>query len=512
MNAEGSAGEKDENVVEEEKKRKAAAAAEEEEEEGKAAVEDVEVKAVAGAEQKDVLDALELGTPGENEVEHIYLDDRLTPEEKRNVGLRPCCGDRASAMMVTLGWCLFTCIVPLVLILLPISASGGTMITGDARVIMLSVGTTLAAVGFLYCCCISSFKTLLCKGVCCMPKGPSPSSTWLQEGEDDGVAAAQEYRQVKHIKVIANMSSAKHARLIEEAQKIWKESNNVEVEIVPTKRAGDPRRLAQTEALDGVDVFCVCGGDGSIHEFVNGFFSRPKESRKGVALGFLPGGSGNSVMHDLGATEIQEAARRIVTGEVNMMDLMELTVQGKTIICVNTLCIAMLGNIAVFAEENRCLGPARYNAVAAGMVIGKYSEKIRIEAQVVGEDGNAVAPYTFEDNFLAAFINLTQFFGDGLRCAPYSKIDDGLLEFYGFKDANSRGVLLAAIVQMPTASHLDNPAIVHRQLRSAKLTFPGKGVINVDGLALAHGGTVEVRCHRRVLPVISSRTSLTWQR
>jgi len=70
--------------------------------------------------------------------------------------------------------------------------------------------------------------------------------------------------------------------------------------------------LAYKAGLDGYDLVIALGGDGTIHEVINGLMKLPKEQRP--VLGVVPLGSGNDFAHTLGISSQSEVALRQVLG------------------------------------------------------------------------------------------------------------------------------------------------------------------------------------------------------
>lgn len=92
----------------------------------------------------------------------------------------------------------------------------------------------------------------------------------------------------------------------------------VEHDTVLTESPGHATTLA-AEA-DGYDLVVACGGDGTVHEVLNGLMSHPADRRP--VLGVLPTGSGNDTRRTLGVSEdLTEAALTLATGEVRPFDV-----------------------------------------------------------------------------------------------------------------------------------------------------------------------------------------------
>jgi YegS/Rv2252/BmrU family lipid kinase len=87
---------------------------------------------------------------------------------------------------------------------------------------------------------------------------------------------------------------------------------------VLTERMGHAAELA--EGAEGYDTVVAVGGDGTIHEILNGIMRRPEDARP--ALGVLPTGSGNDTRRTLGIpTDITDAVMALVTGEQRRFDI-----------------------------------------------------------------------------------------------------------------------------------------------------------------------------------------------
>ena len=87
---------------------------------------------------------------------------------------------------------------------------------------------------------------------------------------------------------------------------------------VLTDRAGHAAELAR-EANE-YDLVIAAGGDGTVHEVLNGLMSQPAGSRP--ALGLLPTGSGNDTRRTLGISpDLSRAALELTTGQRKAFDV-----------------------------------------------------------------------------------------------------------------------------------------------------------------------------------------------
>jgi YegS/Rv2252/BmrU family lipid kinase len=87
---------------------------------------------------------------------------------------------------------------------------------------------------------------------------------------------------------------------------------------VQTERPGHAQDLAAAAAA--YDVVVAVGGDGTVHEVLNGLMRIPAESRP--SLGLLPTGSGNDTRRTLGvSTDLPQAVLELAAGERRPFDV-----------------------------------------------------------------------------------------------------------------------------------------------------------------------------------------------
>src|SRR5436309_4526364 len=103
----------------------------------------------------------------------------------------------------------------------------------------------------------------------------------------------------------------------------------IEVEVAPTRAASDAAAQVRLAVRDGFDTIIACGGDGTIHDVLQGL------TGKDAALGVIPLGTANAFAHDLrlpmspeGAARALLAAipKRIAVGRIDYRDFNSLPV------------------------------------------------------------------------------------------------------------------------------------------------------------------------------------------
>lgn len=87
-----------------------------------------------------------------------------------------------------------------------------------------------------------------------------------------------------------------------------------------TERDGHGYDLANLSSFDGYDGLVVVGGDGTIHEVINGMLQRA--DRHKLPIGVIPAGTGNSMLVDVAAVcdlvNDPEAATRVIIDGTSM--------------------------------------------------------------------------------------------------------------------------------------------------------------------------------------------------
>lgn len=121
----------------------------------------------------------------------------------------------------------------------------------------------------------------------------------------------------KPVLVIYNPNSGKKKNFIPMIETRF-EAANIPFELKPTTQALDPLNFAMTIDLSNYSLLVACGGDGTVHEVVNGMLAR--EDKKKIPLAILPNGSGDDFCSSLGILSMDHALDYICKGETIKVD------------------------------------------------------------------------------------------------------------------------------------------------------------------------------------------------
>ncbi len=90
-------------------------------------------------------------------------------------------------------------------------------------------------------------------------------------------------------------------------------------DVVETERTGHAVTLAASAAADGVDLLAVCGGDGTVHEAVQGLVEA--DALGDVTLSVVPTGTANIIASALGVRDVEHGFAVTDSGEIRRIDL-----------------------------------------------------------------------------------------------------------------------------------------------------------------------------------------------
>ena len=221
------------------------------------------------------------------------------------------------------------------------------------------------------------------------------------------------------------------------------------------------------EDLGKYDSLVVIGGDGTIHEVVNGLM----KSGQGLhlPLGIIPGGSGNAFADDLGLKNPIQAANQIISGHIHSIDIMRIS-KGDTIsYAFNIIAWGIASDVNIRADKLRWIGNSRYSLSAIISILNLNKKPILLHL-----DNDVV------DDKVILFVALnTVHTGKGMKMAPHAKLNDGLMDLLLLKDA-SRLRILKIFIQLFSGNHITDPLIEYRHAKTFSIQTKGDR-LNIDG-------------------------------
>ena len=221
--------------------------------------------------------------------------------------------------------------------------------------------------------------------------------------------------------------------------------------------------------LNEIERIIVLGGDGTMHEVINGMLSR--NDNKNIPIGLLPTGSGNSLIHDLNQLDIKNTLNTILTDRIQKIDLLKITTPNEELFSINMIGWGMVNDIGYQAENLRWMGPMRYNVSSIIQIFKYLPRKANIEI-----DGEC-----YSANFAFIMICNTIHVGKGMKMAPRASLKDGKMDLIILENNFSRIKLLQMFPKLFNGSHINSKLIKYKQATSFKLYPEINEKLNIDG-------------------------------
>ena len=267
--------------------------------------------------------------------------------------------------------------------------------------------------------------------------------------------------------------------------------NNINYFLLKTEYKNHAKEFCANNSLAEYDDLIICGGDGTFNEVINGVVIN--KNKKIPRLGFLPGGTGNSFMHDLNAVDPNKAINKIIKNNSDTLDILKLTYNNKTIYSFNIVGWGLVTDILILAEKMRFLKSIRYNVASLFYILTAKGKKIKFII-----DNNKI----YNEKYLFILICNTIHTGKGMKAAPKAKFNDGQLDIVSVKSQISFFQLIKLFTKIFTGKHIHSPFVDYINAQTINLIPENNEVLNVDGDA--RGGTpVKIEILKNKLSIIN---------
>lgn len=251
-----------------------------------------------------------------------------------------------------------------------------------------------------------------------------------------------------------------------------------------TEHQGHAIKLTRVALLQGYDLIVAVGGDGTLHEVVNGMFQDGVPTNPNAAVGVISAGTGSDFARTSGIPHnVVDAARHLAH------------TQAARAIDIGEICFTHEGH------ETR-----RYFVNVAGM--GFDAEVVeRTERQ--GKRGSGTIPYLatlistissyrnkdvllrLDDRQVQARMNSVvvcngKYFGGGMRVGPNAELQDGRFDVIIIGDMNTFEVLTNT-PKIYNGTHLSHPKVSEYHAKVVRVEPQQRMMIQADGESIGPG-------------------------
>lgn len=253
---------------------------------------------------------------------------------------------------------------------------------------------------------------------------------------------------------------------------------NREFDCTFTQRRGEASEIARQAARAGCELIVPVGGDGTIHEVVNGLFRDGKAINPQTALGLIPSGTGNDLARVLGLPgEALAAAQHLAaSNQSRLIDLGEATVtaRGKTErhLFTNDADLGFAAKVVERLERGGKFsrGTAPYFIALLRTALEHRNQPMQLK---LGER-------VWEENLTTVLICNGQSTGGGMMVAPNAIVDDGLFDVV-IVDALSRLEIFRHAPKIYRGTHLNLRQVSVPRAEVVSLTSAERVPIVADG-------------------------------
>jgi len=249
-----------------------------------------------------------------------------------------------------------------------------------------------------------------------------------------------------------------------------------ELEIFPTQRPGHAVELAAAAADEGFEVVAAAGGDGTVHEVINGLMRGDKAT---LPLAIVPIGTGNDLAFGLGFhEEAEEAIDRIFSGAPRPIDVARVTDdRGKSEIAANNFGIGFDAIVVMRTETmTRISGFAMYFAAVLQTILFYYQTpylEITFDGQPVNQRS------------LFLYGGLGRRGGGGFLLTPDASWADDLIDTC-LVNPIGRLTMLQMLSSAMKGTHVTSRHVTMRQSRVITVKSSAPMPIQMDGEMFAY--------------------------
>ena len=239
-------------------------------------------------------------------------------------------------------------------------------------------------------------------------------------------------------------------------------------------------QLALDAALAGYDLVIAVGGDGTVHEVVNGLMQVPAERRP--ALGVVPFGLGNDFAFAVGMDPSPEAAvRQIFTSTPRPVDLgFYADEDGREHYFSNAAGIGLDTLITLRTRRILLLKGFPVFLIAAIQTIILDHDAPRMRLRMDGEVWEEQMP-------LLVLCNGSRE-GGGFRVAPQARPDDGLLDMLAVRQVTRRR-MFAILPEVMRGTQGNLPEVRMPSFETLDIQSDRPLMIHLDGEIIAGFGS-----------------------
>ncbi len=235
--------------------------------------------------------------------------------------------------------------------------------------------------------------------------------------------------------------------------------------------------LARQAAEEGYELVVAVGGDGTVHEVVNGLMQ--VSAAKRPKLGVVPLGSGNDFAQVLKMDpNPAKALTQIMNAKPRKIDIASIEDEhGRKEYWNNTINIGFGGSVNIYSHNLPIVRGFLMYFVAVVLTIIRHYDVMHMTLKTEKEEWQ-------QDAMMLAVCNSSQE-GGGFISAPGAEIDDGQLNFTIVKKM-SRAMMFRLIPEFMKGTQGKFKQIRMGELKKIEIDCPESLILHIDGETYAN--------------------------
>jgi len=356
-------------------------------------------------------------------------------------------------------------------------------------------------------CCTAGGPALRERVVMTLPAGDAAEAARWVEAIRNALGYGSHQRRML---VLVNPKSGpgKAQSIFDECRQVLDDAD-VKLSVTITTHSGHAAELIRADTALDYDAIIICSGDGLMHEVLQGLMARPDRDAvvRRVALGVLPGGSGNGLAVTLckAAGEARHAksnAFLIAKGHTTPLDVAQVDSASGRLYSFLSLEVGMIADVDLQSEWLRSLGEARFTVQALlKLVKPRRIRRARIswttEPSARCPDLAQPVPAswsTVEDDLYSLWACNCAWMSSSGNVAPMAKVNDGVMHLVTVRKSGPGGrmprrALVEFLLGMETGAHIDAGCCEVVRATAFRVDMPedAHNQIAVDGEAVRAG-------------------------
>jgi len=295
---------------------------------------------------------------------------------------------------------------------------------------------------------------------------------------------------LQRIKLILN-PICNHGRSLQSASDLRPLLAGHEAEWSGTEYPGHAIELARRAGEEGCNLVLALGGDGTVHEVVNGLMQVPADNRP--ALGIIPLGSGNDFAHILQIpADPGRAMQSALNGGPHILDIASVRDEkGRLEYFNNTIGIGFDAVVNIYTRRITRIHGFMMYFIALIQTIFRSFDAIDLHVETDRE--------TWDLNTLMLALGNGPREGGGFLVTPDAKYDDGILNYVTINKI-SRLMMLRLVPEVMKGTHGRFKVVRMGTCRKMSVSSKQALYVHCDGEVYAGFGTDNRKLAIEILP------------